>query len=99
MDEADDPDEYCFCTSVERRVKAEEWVVDSGATTHMTWNKGVYVTYIAMDDMLSVRLGDGRIVKAEVRVSVKLRVKDNRDAEGVIKLTSVLSCNLFSVHM
>ena len=102
IDEVDDPDEYCFCTSVERRMKAEEWVVDSGATTHMTWDKGVYVMYIAMDDMPSVRLGDGCTVKAEGLVSVKLRVKDNQDTERVIKLTSVLfvldlSCNLFLV--
>ena len=103
MDEADDPDEYCFCTSVERHVKAEEWVVDSGAAMHMTWDKEVYVTYIAMDDMSSVRLGDGRTVKAVGRGSVKLRVKGNHDAERVIQLTSVLfvpdlSCNLFSVR-
>ena len=103
MNEADDPDEYCFCTSVERSVKAEDWVVDSGATTHMTWDKGIYVTYIAMDDMPSVRIGDGRTVKAEGHGSVKLRVKDNHEAERVIKLSSVLfvpdlSCNLFSVR-
>ena len=84
-------------------MKAEEWVVDSGATTHMMWDKGVYVTYIAMDNMPSVRLGDGHTVKAEGRVSVRFRVKDNQEAERVIRLTSVLfvpdlSCNLFSVR-
>ena len=78
-------------------------MVDSGATTHMTWDKGVYVMYIAMDDMPRLRLGDGRMVKAEGRGSVKLRVKDNHEAERVMKLTSVLfvldlSCNLFSVR-
>ena len=83
-------------------MKAEEWVVDSGATMHMTWDKGVYVTYIAMDDMPSVRIGNGRMVKAKVRGSVRLRVKDNiLEAEHVIRLSSVLfvpdlSCNLFS---
>ena len=82
--------------------EAEEWVVDSGATTHMMWDKGVYVTYAAMDDMPSVRLGDGRHdVKAEGRGSVRLRVRDDKDAECVIRLSSVLfvpdlSCNLFS---
>ena len=84
-------------------MKAEEWVVDSGATTHMTWDKGVFVTYAAMEDMPIVRLGDGRHVKAEGRGSVQLRVKDDKDAEHVIRLFSVLfmpdlSCNLFSVR-
>ena len=73
--------------------------MDSGATTHMTWDKGVYVTYVAMDDMPSVRLGDGRTVKAEGRGSVRLRVKENKEAEREIRLSSVLfvpdlSCNL-----
>ena len=39
--------------------------MDSGVTTHMTWDKGVYVTYVVMEDMPSVRLGDGRTGKAE----------------------------------
>ena len=59
LTDEEDPEDFCFCTSVVRGVKAEEWVVDSGATTHMMWNKGVYVTYIAMDDMPSIRLGEG----------------------------------------
>ena len=84
-------------------MKAEEWVVDSGATTHMTWDKGVFVTYAVMEDMPSVRLGDGRTVKAEGKGSVCLRIRDNKQAERKISLSSVLfvpdlSCNLFSVR-
>ena len=42
-------------------------------------------------------------MKAEGHGSACLRAKDNRDAERVIRLSSVLyvpdlSCNLFSVH-
>ena len=103
LSDEEDPDAFCFCTGLERGVKAEEWVVDSGATTHMTWDKGVFVTYAAMEDMPNVRLGDGRHMRAEGRGSVCLRVKDDRDAECVIRLSSVLyvpdfSCNLFSVR-
>ena len=63
----------------------------------------MFVTYAAMDDMPRVRLGDGRHMKAEGRGSVRLRVRDNKDAERVIRLSSVLfvpdlSCNLFSVR-
>ena len=99
----EDPDAFCFCTVIERGVKAEEWVVDSGATMHMTWDKGMFVTYAAMEDMPNVRLGDGRHVKAESRGSVQLRVRDDKDAGSIIPLSSVLfvpdlSCNLFSVR-
>ena len=63
----------------------------------------MFVVYAAMDDMPSVKLGDGRHVKAEGRGSVRLRVRDNKDTECVIRLSSVLfvpdlSCNLFSVR-
>ena len=99
-DEEENPEPFCFCTGLERGVNAEEWVVDSGATTHMTWDKGVFVTFAALQDMPSARLGDGRTVKAEGKGSVRLRVSNNNDAECVIRLSSVLlvpdlSCNLF----
>ena len=76
LSDEEDPD-----TGIERGMKAEEWAVDSGATTHMTWDKGVFVTYAAMDDMPSVRLGDVRHVEAKGRGSVRLRVRDDKDAE------------------
>ena len=102
-EDGEDPDAFCFCTGPQKGVKAEEWVVDSGATMHMTWDKGVFVTYAAMEDMLSVRLGDGRTVKAEGKGSVCLRIRDNKQTERKISLSSVLfvpdlSCNLFSVR-
>ena len=89
-DEEENPEPFCFCTSIERGVKAEEWVVDSGATTHMIWDKGVFVTFATLQDMPSVRLGDGRTVKAEGKGSVRLRVSNNNDAECVIRLSSDL---------
>ena len=39
LSDEEDPDAFCFCTGPQKGVKAEEWVVDSGATTHMTWDK------------------------------------------------------------
>ena len=102
LSDEEDPDAFCFCTRP-KGVKAEEWVVDNGATTHMTWDKGVFVTYAIMQDMPKVRLGDGRHVKAEGKGSVCLCIKDDKEAERVIRLSSVLyvadlSCNLFSVR-
>ena len=52
---------------------------------------------------VSVRLGDGRTVKAEGKGSVCLRIRDNKQIEKKISLSSVLfvpdlSCNLFSVR-
>ena len=38
MSDEEDPDAFCFCTGIERGVKAAEWVFDSGATMHMTFS-------------------------------------------------------------
>ena len=65
LTDEEDPEDFCFSTGIELGLKAEEWVVDIGATTHMTWDKGVFVMYAVMDDMPSVRLGDGRTVESE----------------------------------
>ena len=78
LSDEEDHDAFCFCTGPQKGVEAEEWVVDSGATTHMTWDKGVFVTYAAMEDMPNVWLGDGRTVKAEGKGSVCLRIKDDK---------------------
>ena len=75
LSDEEDTDAFCFCTGPQKGVKAEEWVVDSGATTHMTRYKGVFVAYAAMEDMANVWLGDGRTVKAEGMGSVCLRIK------------------------
>ena len=103
LSDGEDPDAFCFCTGPQKGVKAEEWVMDSGATMHMTWDKGVFVTYVAMEDMPNVRLGDGRTVKAEGKGSVCLCIQNDKQAERVISSSSVLylpdlSCNLFSVR-
>ena len=61
----------------------------------------MFVTYAAIEDMPSVRLGDGRTVKAEGKGSVCLRIRDNKQTERKISLSSVLfvpDCNLFSVR-
>ena len=103
LSDEEDPDAFCFCIGTQKGVKAEEWVVDGGATTHMTWEKGVFVTYATMEDIPNVRLVDDRHVKAEGKASVCLCIKDDKETERVIRLSSVLfvpdlSCNLFSVR-
>ena len=72
LSDEEDPDAFCFCTGLQKGVKAEEWVVDSGTTMDMMWDKGGFVTYAAMEDMPNVWLGDGRHVKTEGRGSVCL---------------------------
>ena len=95
LTDEEDPEDFCFCTGIERCVKAKEWVVDSGATMHMTWDKGVFVTYAAMDDMPSVWLCDGRHVKAEGRGSVRLIVRDNKEPNVLLDYPVFCLCQTY----
>ena len=44
--------------------KCDEWIVDSGASAHISWNKSLFTNYTILPRKLSVKLGDGRCVSA-----------------------------------
>ena len=52
---------------------SKEWIVDSGATTHMCNDKTLFTEMNAVNDV-KVSLGDGRVLKAFGRGRVKLKV-------------------------
>ena len=67
-------EKFVFCT--ERNGKAgkrSDWIIDSGASCHMTWEKELFFEYRELSGS-TMKLGDGRTVEAmgegTVRVSV-----------------------------
>ena len=56
--------------------KSRDWIIDSGASRHMTWDRGQLEDYRTMDKPELVRLGDNHVVEAQgignVRISVVL---------------------------
>ena len=45
--------------------KSRDWIVDSGASRHMTWDRGQLDDYRTMDKPELVRLGDNHVVEAQ----------------------------------
>ena len=50
------------------------WVIDSGATSHMTTEKRVLVNFQEFAEPENVALGDGRVVKALGSGSVRMNM-------------------------
>ena len=100
----DSEDEYAFCSGTgDDVVKDCGWIVDSGASTHMTWDHDVYCEYRELSTPQPVRLGDGRKVNAVGKGTVKFKVMSSSDNEVIFTLTDALhvpemSCNLLSVR-
>ena len=85
--------------------QSQDWIIDSGASRHMTFRKEVLYDNKEFEVPEQVGLGDGRTVKAlgtgRVKFITQLHHTDHRRCTGwmmdvlyVPKLTS----NLFSVH-
>ena len=51
------------------------WIVDSGATSHMCYQKDLFVEYVELQRPQKVTLGDGRILEAVGRGTVSVVLK------------------------
>ena len=79
-----------------------KWLVDSGASSHMTPQKEFLVDYREFDTPEKVGLGDGRIVEAvgvgNMRFNMLFKVSDSKRAVMYnVLYVPKLACNLFSV--
>ncbi|CAB4035006.1 Retrovirus-related Pol poly from transposon TNT 1-94 [Paramuricea clavata] len=95
----------CVFTVSEGNAKLSDchWLIDSGASSHMTKEKSVLVNYQQFGEPESVALGDGRVVQAlgSGNVHMDMLFSGSKSKRGVLcnvlyvpKLTS----NLFSVR-
>ena len=81
----------------------DRWLIDSGASSHMTPQRECLVNYRKFDTPEKVGLGDGRIVEAEgvgnVHLNMLFKVSDSKRAVMYdVLYVPKLACNLFSVR-
>ena len=80
-----------------------QWLVDSGASSHMTRQKELLVDYIEFENPEKVALGDGKTVEATGIGNVPLQMlfKESNPKRAVlysVLYVPKLACNLFSVR-
>ena len=69
--------------------KRDEFLVDSGASTHM-FSRKEFFSHLEPMDLQSISLGDNRIVTSIERGSVALEVADQNQRRRILLLTDVL---------
>ena len=79
------------------------WVIDSGASSHMTKEKRVLTNFQEFEEPENVALGDGRVVKAlgSGRVQINMLFPGTEAKKAVlydVLYVPKLTCNLFSVR-
>jgi len=81
--------------------KRQYWIIDSGASRHMTSNNNMLADYCEFDVPEAVMLGDGRRVEAlgcgRVRIYVETCLGIKTTMIGGVLYVPKLACNLFSV--
>ena len=103
-DDAGDCGEFMFVSSTGQVTSGINcnWILDSGASRHMTADKYVLKDFYRFDVPESVKLGDGRTVEAYGSGLVRITVETGQGKQLPTQMTSVLyvlklACNLFSV--
>ena len=65
-------EEFAFCMEKSGKAgKRSAWIIDSGASCHMTWERVLFYEYKGLSGS-TVKLGDGRTVEAMVEGTVKV---------------------------
>ena len=82
--------------------KSRDWIIDSGASRHMTWDRGHLEDYRTLDNPELVRLGDNHVVEGEGIGNVRVRVvlEDGRVENSMlcdVLYIKELAVNLLSV--
>ena len=71
-----------FTASVDSTCQMDKWLVDSGASCHMTWERNILTNFRRFEQRQKVSLGDGRTVDAvgigDVHVNMQFKVSQPR---------------------
>ena len=74
------------------------WLIDSGASRHMTYMKEALSEYQELDNEEPVTLGDGKMVSALGKGNIKLLLQNGETGTlNNVLYVPKLTCNLFSV--
>jgi len=66
----------CTCTHGNAELDLEEWIIDSGASRHITFCKDILLDSRPLDQDVYITFGNGATVQAESVGTVQLKTKD-----------------------
>ena len=94
---------FAASTGSVKSARMDRWLVDSGASSHMTREKNLLTSYREFETPEKVGLGDGRSVEAlgvgDVHLSMLFKMsKPKKAVVHQVLYVPKLACNLFSVR-
>ena len=101
--ESDEHDAIMFCVHENTYdKKRSDWIIDSGASSHMSWEREIFTTYKELNNS-TVKVGDGRTLKVAGEGTVLVKVLSESRKPITLTMNRVLhvpemSCNLMSVR-
>eukprot|EP00795_Rhopilema_esculentum_P007998 gene7998-biopygen1703 len=104
--EADDDSDSQLFLAENKQTENEtnrQWILDSGASQHMTSNKLLLINYREFNQPELVKLGDGQTVEARGSGRAQITMETSHNKQLTIEMDNVLyvpklACNLFSVR-
>ena len=88
-DQAFNAEAFSMIVNATRVQDNEPWLMDSGASHHMTSNRHLFMTYTPLSQQVMIELGNNNIIYAEGKGSICMELDVNgKQMNGV--LTDVL---------
>jgi hypothetical protein len=85
----DEADERSQNSSLAYRLQELTWIVDSGATTHMTHSRKAFINYYPLDMPTQVRVANGEYINAIAKGTVGIKTQ-LKGSEHQIRINDVL---------
>ena len=103
MNEAEDSDSAFVVQNPENTSDVNKWLIESGATSHMTHDRSLFKKYTRLDTPQKVSLGDRHALEVVGVGEVEVYTKVNRNTSKPNTMYDVLhvpamKVNLFSVR-
>ena len=73
----DEEEEYLFVHEVEN--ETVEWILDSGASSHLCANKDAFYSYVPLTNSIQITIGDGSKIKAIGRGTIEIHLKEKNE--------------------
>src|SRR5690606_35988297 len=88
----EDEEEITFLTveSMPRKMGVNEWIVDSGATSHVCWNRDLFMDLKPWNGVRMMEVANGEKLKVEGKGTVQLIARDVNGKRVFINLPDVL---------
>ena len=93
---AEDEENAFMVTQAKRPRQRHEWLIDSGCTSHMTFNKDLFLS-LDMSSKTNVIVGNGETLKAEGRGTVSVKTSNGARTIKDVLYVPNLDQNLLSV--